>query len=463
MGTPVRDRIGYVFDSIRVCRLLMVTIAALLLTLQSYDIGNTTERRNVKLVVSEASQLHQQAESLPAGQRGEVHFRITLILDEILADHPRSLEAAMLKTGRLNRKNVDVASIRQSAASWEKANPALARSLRENGGQPVKQQDTPPVEDDRKEDARVATRTDDKPVRRNTDNGTRTVKLPPRVRNTLNLPRVTNDLPKVVTPPIKRGGPARKSTPQQVLRSMRRATVLLMFVVDENGKLTPYHLGTGFFVGPDVIVTNSHVAGAPGNAPGFWLAINELIGVREAKLISRADKETPLKIDAAAMRVVGYRSEHFLRFNEHYEVDEWIAISGYPGKATTFDIRYDKLKHAISNRLKPDDQSIPTAVTGEGRINNHFVDSASRATNLQYTMTTAGGNSGSPVANACAEVVGLHYSGTKTYVKKDSSSDQYVVNPSKYNQSIASREVVFFLRRIGLPVETVNSPCEVGG
>ncbi len=462
MGTPVRDRIGYFFDSIRLCRLLTVTIAALLLTLQSYDIGNTAQRRNVKLVVSEASQLHQRAESLPAAQRGEVHFRITLIFDEILADHPRSLEAAMLKTGRLNRKKVDVASIRQSAATWEKANPTRARSLRDGGDQPVRRQVAPP-DDDKKDDVQVVTRTDNKPpVKRNTDNGTKTVKLPPRVRNTLNLPRVKDDAP-VVTPPIKRSGPARKSTPQQVLRSMRRATVLLMFVVDENGKLTPYHLGTGFFVAPDIIVTNSHVAGARGNAPGFWLAINEHVGVREAQLISRADKETPLKIDAAAMRIVGYRSEHFLRFNEHYEVDEWIAISGYPGKATTFDIRYDKLKHAISNRLKPDGESIPTAVTGEGRINNHFIDSVSRATNLQYTMTTAGGNSGSPVANACAEVVGLHYSGTKTYVKKDSSSDQYVVNPSKYNQSIASREVVFFLRRIGLPVETVNSPCEVGG
>ena len=53
------------------------------------------------------------------------------------------------------------------------------------------------------------------------------------------------------------------------------------------------------------------------------------------------------------MRAIGYRSDHYLRFNENYELDEWVAISGYPSKATGTDMRYDKLKQAINNRSCP--------------------------------------------------------------------------------------------------------------
>ena len=109
----------------------------------------------------------------------------------------------------------------------------------------------------------------------------------------------------------------------------------------------------------------------------------------------------------------------------------------------------------------PDRQSIPTAVTGKGRIVTRFVDQSGIAY-LQYTTTTDSGNSGSPIANACAEVVGLHSPGGS-----ETSYDRDAVNPTKFNQSIAGREIVLFLRRlvrrIGRLVEAADSPREVGG
>ena len=111
------------------------------------------------------------------------------------------------------------------------------------------------------------------------------------------------------------------------------------------------------------------------------------------------------------------------------------------------------------------EKSIPTLRVDDGILSNKYVNRESRALTLQYSMETTGGNSGSPIVNACGQVVGLHYSGTREIAKvqKSNSGDYYVaVDAAKYNSAVSSKELRYFFDRIGLKVPFSDDPCQVG-
>jgi S1-C subfamily serine protease len=159
------------------------------------------------------------------------------------------------------------------------------------------------------------------------------------------------------------------------------------------------------------VLTNTHVAEAFATYDGKWLIINEKIGVRSARIVSMAKHHTPINIDAAVMQVDDFKNDTWLTFNTKSALDDQIFIAGYPGDATLLDQRYAILTNALQSGRLPDTSRLPTAVVNEGRINNFIEDSSSKAVDLQYTMVTGPGNSGSPIVNACGQIVGLHYHG----------------------------------------------------
>ena len=66
---------------------------------------------NVKLLVERAKQLSVQMDGAVEPNRGQLAFQIEVILDTITKDHPRSLEAAILKTGKLLNTTIDVFAV----------------------------------------------------------------------------------------------------------------------------------------------------------------------------------------------------------------------------------------------------------------------------------------------------------------------------------------------------------------
>ena len=105
-------------------------------------------------------------------------------------------------------------------------------------------------------------------------------------------------------------------------------------------------------------------------------------------------------------------------------------------------------KDALSRGELPDRSQLPTAVTNEGRINNIIEDVESKAANLQYTMITGPGNSGSPIVDACGDLVGLHYSGGATSAA------------IKFNGAVHARNVALYLKYIGIEVPVGDVHCE---
>jgi S1-C subfamily serine protease len=202
-----------------------------------------------------------------------------------------------------------------------------------------------------------------------------------------------------------------------------------------------------------MVLTNSHIAEpildeqTKAEIPRNFLVMNETIGVRQASVLFDAEFDSPVKIDAAVLKIEGAPVSRTLPLNTSAGLDEWIGIAGYPGDAQGGDLRFVNLTNTLENSIAPKTEDIPTAVLDEGRINNITIDLESKAKNLQYTMITAPGNSGSPVVNACGEIVGLHYAGSTTKVK--------------YNVAIHAANVAVFLQLAGVPALIGSEPCQV--
>lgn len=416
---------------------------------------------NVKLLAQRAESLIGEIGPDRVDQPSEEVYRLATILAAILDAYPLSLEARLLERGRLGRARFDLDEVKSAAEHWANGNPDVARRLfadadadadRGDGGRTVAQTPDPaPVRIPPRDPVQMPVRTPE-PAAPQTDR-------PGRQTAGLTLPKPVDpiDFSTFLAPPADKSanpaGSTVKMTRAEVFRNLRRSTVLLYIVgpSKSGGGLVPLHIGTGFFISPTLLLTNAHVEEADDKYNSTWLAINESIGVRVVHEVSNARKSTPIKIDAALMRTDGFESPHYISLNRHHEEDEWIAIAGYPGPAARIDHRYTLLENAIRASKAPGRDAIPSALVDEGRINTVITNYKSLATDLQYTMVTSGGNSGSPVVNACGQAVGLHYSGTS-----DKNSN------AKYNMAVAMADVALFLDQIGSGVSVPSTPCQVG-
>lgn len=428
-------------------------------------------QRSPKLLASDAGRLYRTAQTYGVDTKGEAYYRILMILDVIRANHPNSIEAAVLRTGRVLNTAIELPEVEATGNAWADSNPDDARALK-NAVVAQAAADAPTDSSDQD----VATKSDDdrvdKGVVAKLDDRTRAIKVPPPAKNRLLLPDDRQDAAKTRSTTTVTG-PARKVSRGEVFAHLERSVVLVLYVAEQKGELFVVGTGTGFFISPSRILTNAHVAGIQSDiwdeykAEGFFLVVNQHIGVREARIATIATRDTSLNIDAALLETVGFRSEDHLTFAGEAQIGEWIAIGGFPGKATDVDAAMSGLVEFIERRKEPPvpDNAIPTLRVDDGILSNKYVNKQSRALTLQYSLETTGGNSGSPIVNACGEVIGLHYSGSRerAMVQKSNDGDFFVdVDASKYNSAVASKELRYFLDRVSQPAKFNDDPCQVG-
>lgn len=354
-------------------------------------------------------------------------YEAVQILDRIRRDFPTSLEARLLQTkGRLPNRTTDLQAIYKLAEEWTSktpdAEPMLPAELA------IGQGDGGTVIGDAVELEEAPGAGPSVPPRPTGDAG---VLLP------------------VTSPQIEVDKTAHTALSESELhRRLRASSVLLFFVGNKkDGGLRAFHVGSGSLIAPDMVLTNAHVAEEMKDFSGTWLVINETIGIRQAKVVSIARRDTAFKIDAALMQLQGFRAAEFLPLNVSPRLDERILIAGYPGDATLLDQRYVTLQGLLEQGQIPQKTQLPTALLNEGRINNFIDYSGTNSTELQYTMVTAPGNSGSPIVNICGEVVGLHYSGGARGAEV------------KFNGAVHARDVLQYLRSVGVAVQATEGVC----
>lgn len=196
--------------------------------------------------------------------------------------------------------------------------------------------------------------------------------------------------------------------------------------------------GTGFFVGPDLLVTNFHVIAGSG-VTGIFVT-NEALGtVRSAELLKSMGPFENTGGDFALLRVEGAQQPAFsvLEASDSLRLQSVIA-AGYPGDILAGDAQYDQLKAG-------DRTAFPELSVTDGTISaEQVLNDRSRV--VVHSAPISTGNSGGPLIDMCGRLIGVN-----TFVRKGSLRN--------LNFALASSDLMTFLANTDALPEVVTQTC----
>ncbi len=216
-----------------------------------------------------------------------------------------------------------------------------------------------------------------------------------------------------------------------LLNHLEQQTVLVLaHMVDGSAN------GSGFFVGPDLIVTNHHVVE---NASRILVTSRSLGHLHPAEVLASAGPFELTGADFALLRVHGVNRPFFMVRNANTTMKlQRVVTSGYPGAIIETDPAYQAL-------ISGDTTAIPEMSVSQGIVNTEQ-NFAGLANVLIHTARISPGNSGGPLVDACGRVVGVNTFGR--------TSDERFLN-----FSIVSGDLIRFLRTNGYEVSEDASDC----
>jgi S1-C subfamily serine protease len=198
--------------------------------------------------------------------------------------------------------------------------------------------------------------------------------------------------------------------------------------------------GSGFFVGPDLMVTNHHVVTQAG--PGGVFVVNKRLGgVHEAEVLETLGPLQEAGGDFALLRVEGVSGPFFsLRDSTETMRLQNVVAAGYPGVVLETDAAFDRLQHGDAN-------AIPEMAVTDGIVNvEQELSPVTRA--IIHTARISPGNSGGPLVDNCGRVVGVN-----TFGRSESRTNRHL------NFSLASTDLLRFLDEAGADPRRASGPC----
>ena len=239
---------------------------------------------------------------------------------------------------------------------------------------------------------------------------------------------------RVVAPPGSRQGEsvAAMEDPASLLQLIEDRTVLVLVDSEEGG------LGSGFFVGPDLLMTNYHVIESGGDI----YVVNKRLGVlHAARVLSRDGPLETTGGDFALLKVEGADSPFFaIRDSGETLRLQSVIAAGYPGVILETDENFLRL-------IEGDASAIPDVAVTEGIVNveQTFLSSV-RA--VIHTASISSGNSGGPLVDGCGRVVGIN-----TFTRLEERTSRAL------NFALAATEIVGFLEESGAESQRSYEPC----
>lgn len=196
--------------------------------------------------------------------------------------------------------------------------------------------------------------------------------------------------------------------------------------------------GTGFFVGPDLLVTNYHVIAAP-NLTGIFVTNKALGSVHKAEVLKTMGPFDQTGGDFALLRVPGANQPAFalLDAQESLRLQSVIA-AGYPGDLLQSDAKFRQLRTG-------DTTAVPELAVTDGTVSAEQVLN-DRASVVVHSAPISKGNSGGPLIDMCGRVVGVN-----TFVKVGAMRN--------LNFALSMDDLIRFLANTDALPQVVTQPC----
>ena len=239
-------------------------------------------------------------------------------------------------------------------------------------------------------------------------------------------------------PPAPTGGaPATTHLSLPALSERLEETTALVLGVAQ-GNEPGLGTGTGFFIGPRLLVTNDHVVSGMDPAQIF-VTNRRLGGMRQATLLSRSGQRGPGDIDFALLEISGAPVARWLTLSTGQGKLTPVIAAGYPGLSLGSDEGFRKL-------LRGDVSAAPDLNMNRGEIRS--IRPFDEITQLIHTADVLKGYSGGPLIDLCGRVIGVN-----TFISVDKSQ------ASKLNNAIASRDLGPFLSSAGAGFASTDTTC----
>ncbi|MBN9525349.1 MAG: trypsin-like peptidase domain-containing protein [Alphaproteobacteria bacterium] len=232
----------------------------------------------------------------------------------------------------------------------------------------------------------------------------------------------------VVAPP--RGEPVKPLTSAELADRLEAATALV---------LTDGSVATGFFIGPETLVTNRHAV--EDAKDGTVLIVSRsLASVRPGKVVTTSAPGKEGAQDFAVVRLAAGRAPGVLPLTSQAPKLSPIVAAGYPGLTLFNDAGFRRL-------IDGDAKAAPDLNLTQGVVQSQTT-SPQGIPVLVHTASILQGNSGGPLVDACGRVTGVN-----TFIAVDTEQSGRV----SYAQATAA--LVAFLARAGINPEIDARPC----
>ncbi len=217
------------------------------------------------------------------------------------------------------------------------------------------------------------------------------------------------------------------------------ATVFIITTADSRDAIG---FGSGFFIGPETVVTNRHVV----DRTNAIVVTNESLGsLQLARVVHEAGGRLTrtgwIGRDYAVLRVPGATDVPYLALTPTVSRLQNVIAAGFPMLMVEFDQNYWDLAQG-------DLESIPEMALSQGVVT--VVQNVDRSTPIvAHTAAISSGNSGGPLVDACGRVVGVN-----TFQRYDRAA-----GGGRANYAIAAGDLMDFLSSVGVDYAAVEGIC----
>ena len=225
--------------------------------------------------------------------------------------------------------------------------------------------------------------------------------------------------------------------PQTTLLDVIEQRTVLVLAAHPKGMAT----GSGFFVGPGLIVTNSHVIESPASADELKVIVTGA-GLDKPYRATVLKTAGPLEDTGADFALLKINHDGVTPFTVHLGSGSLkltnVIAAGYPADVLETDFNFAALQSG-------DLSAVPELTVTDGTINTEQ-QMGPETHVLMHSAPLSSGNSGGPLVDMCGRVVGVN-----TFVRQGRMQNR--------GFALAAADMLAFLEGTAAAPQVVSEPC----